>query len=80
MAKPYAELRGLLVQNDMDQKQLARRLQMGLTSLSARMNAHQTWELSECYAIMDLFEIPHERLHQIFPPIRKQISLREKSA
>ena len=65
--KPFTEIRSLLTRYDMTQEQLARRLGIGETGMSQRMQGKHVWTSGEMYAVMDIFEIPHERLHEIFP-------------
>ena len=69
MAKPHAKLRGLMMANDYTMPQLARKLGLGKSAMSERLNYHRNgFTLQEAYTIMRLFKIPNEQLHEIFPP------------
>ena len=69
MPKPHAKLRGLMVANDYTMPQLARKLGLGKSAMSERLNYHRNgFTLQEAYTIMRLFKVPNEQLHEIFPP------------
>ena len=69
MAKPHAKLRGLMMANDYTMRQLARKLGLGKSAMSERLNYHRNgFTLDEAYTIMRLFKVPNEQLHEIFPP------------
>ncbi|HPJ03348.1 MAG TPA: helix-turn-helix transcriptional regulator [Candidatus Limiplasma sp.] len=69
MAKPHAKLRGLMMANDYTMPQLARKLGLGKSAMSERLNYHRNgFTLDEAYTIMRLFKVPNEQLHEIFPP------------
>lgn len=67
MARPYAKLRGLLLEYDITQEHLARVLLLSKTSVSKRMMGHWPWQLDECYKILDMVHQPPEELHAVFP-------------
>lgn len=68
MAKRYAELRGLMAANDYSRAQLGRKLGRQSTYMNLRFAGHRDFTLCEAYTILDLFHVPHSRLHEIFPP------------
>lgn len=47
---------------------MAKSLGKSVSSLNARFNGHQQWELGEMYAILDMLDIPPEELPLYFPP------------
>lgn len=68
MARPHAKLRGALIAADIDGPYLARKLQRGSAYISKRMMGREPWTIAECYDILDLLHIPHNRLAEYFPP------------
>lgn len=74
MAKTYAKLRGLMVQNDDQQKDLARLLLLSTQAVCDRINNRSEWRLGEMYAIMDHYRVPYSELHEVFPPNGKKAS------
>ena len=65
--KLYSALRGLMAANDYTQEQYAREIGLRRTSVSRRMNGTEAFSLDEAYRTLDLFGVPHSRLHEIFP-------------
>lgn len=53
---------------DIDSRYLARKLKRGTAYISQRMTGKAPWPIDECYVILDLLRIPHERLPEYFPP------------
>ena len=76
--KPHAKLRGAMAACDVDCEYLARKLLRGVTYVSKRMMGHEPWTLAECYQIMDLLCIPHEKLPEYFPPYGEANRIREE--
>ena len=69
MSKPHAKLRGLMMANDYTMPQLARKIGIGKSAMSERLNYHRDgFTLQEAYTIMQLFHVPIEQLHEVFPP------------
>ena len=79
MAKTYLILRGILAANDVNQTQLARRLTLGRAGIIRRFCGSRSWEVNECYQILDMFGIEHSRLTEVFPPGGKN-TLMQKGA
>lgn len=67
MARPFHELRCMMRAHDITNVLLARELGVGVTTVSHKLNAHYPWTAEEMWKIMDLFNQPAHRLHQIFP-------------
>lgn len=67
MARPFHKLRVRLTEFDYTQEDVARKTQLGVASVSARMNAHKPWNLDEMYAILDMIGEPPSRMHEYFP-------------
>lgn len=74
----YGELRMLMKANGMDTEQTARRIGRRTSYFSQRMNGHASFTVAEAYTLLDLFGVPHERLHEVFPPVRKDVTERRK--
>jgi hypothetical protein len=68
MARPHAKLRGALMERDIDEAYLARKLLRGPTYISQRMMGKKPWAMDEAYMIMDLIHAPLEMLAEYFPP------------
>ncbi len=69
MARPYAKLRGLMVEHDDSQRDLGRLLLLSVGAISNRFNNRDEWKLSEMYAVMDRYRVPYDQLHSVFPPM-----------
>lgn len=67
MARLYGKLRGLMHEFGDTQDDLARALLLARVSVSNRMRGKQEWKLCEMYALMDRYNVPHDRLHEVFP-------------
>ena len=72
MPRPHAKLRGLMVANDYTGPQLGRKIGLGKSALSERMNYHRPFTLDEAYAVLRLFHVPIDQLHEVFPPCQEQ--------
>ena len=66
--KPHAKLRGALMEKDIDEAYLARKLQRGVTYVSQRMMGRKPWPMDEAYAIMDMLRARYAQLTVYFPP------------
>lgn len=67
MARLYSKLRGLMREFGDTQDDLARVLLLSRISVSNRLRGTAEWKLSEMYALMDRYHVPHDRLHEVFP-------------
>lgn len=74
MARPYAALRGLMKANDDTQNDLARMLLLSTPAISQRMNNRADWKLSEMYAVLDRYRVPHDQLSKVFPKDGKRLA------
>lgn len=68
MKKLYAKLRSALVEHDITQSDLARRLLVSQRTISARFCAEQPWTINEMYTTLDWLGLPHDQMHIYFPP------------
>ena len=64
----YMELKGILKANGFTQHQYARAIHVAPSTMDTRFQGVQPWALDEMYHTLDLFRIPHNQLHLIFPP------------
>ncbi len=67
MTKLYATLRGQMIANEYSMPQLGRKIGLGKSAMSERLNGHKPFTMDEAYTIMTLFHIPIDRLHELFP-------------
>lgn len=65
--KYYKKLRGLLAEHGDKQTKLPVILDMSQSYCDERMSGSKEWKLSDCYKILDYYNVPHERLHEYFP-------------
>ena len=63
----FRKLRGALKEYDIDQTYLADKLNVCAMSISRKMTGRTPWTLPEMYAVLDLINVPCERLHEYFP-------------
>ena len=76
--QPHARLRAEMKRYDVDIEYLSGKLLRGVTYVSKRMMGHEPWTLAECYQILDLLCIPHEKLSEYFPPYGEANRIREE--
>ena len=67
MARLCCKLRGLMREYGDTQDDSARVLLVSRATVSNRMRGESDWNLSEMYALMDRYHVPHDRLHEVFP-------------
>ena len=67
MARLYGKLRGLMREYGDTQDDVARALLLSRVSVSHRMCGKLDWKLGEMYALLDRYNVPHNRLHEVFP-------------
>lgn len=68
MPKPHMKLRGAMVERDIDEAYIARKLQRGPTYVSQRMMGRKPWQIDEAYKILDMIRAPYDQLAAYFPP------------
>lgn len=65
--KPYFKLRQQLFALGMTQEELCREIGKGQQYMSYRLNGKKSFTVDEAYMILDLLEIPQDRLTEFFP-------------
>lgn len=65
--KTFLKLRALLIEYDMSFEELGHRIGRSYAHISNSFRGARSWDLWEMYAILDLFNISHEELHEYFP-------------
>lgn len=69
MARPYKAIRDLMRDYDLTNELLGEMLGgLAASTISNKLNCHFPWTSDEMWKIMDLFQIPAHRFHEIFPP------------
>lgn len=75
MARQFGKVRGLIEEAGLSHagflSELCRKYPeaaMGSATFSHKMTAKSPWNLTEIYAILDYFDIAHNRMHEYFPP------------
>jgi DNA-binding XRE family transcriptional regulator len=53
---------------DLDQETFGKALGKSRTYISNRLSSRYEWDMSDVYAICKLFDIPHEKIAEYFPP------------
>ena len=76
MARLYSKLRGLMREFGDTQDDVARALLLSRISVSNRLRGAADWKLSEMYALLDRYHVPHDRLHEVFPKDGRTDSMR----
>ena len=71
MSVPYKALRDLMQIYNFTNESLAEELGCSKGTISHKLNAHNDWTISEMWKIMDLFELPPSKLHELFPAYSK---------
>ena len=65
--RAHVVLRELMDDIGYTREELARDLKLGVTTLSFRLNGRQPWQKDEMYKIMEVFKVPEEHMHIVFP-------------
>lgn len=65
--RKYRALKTKLFDLEIDQKELARKLQRSATYVSERMAAKRDWGLEDVYVICDLIGVPYQEIPVYFP-------------
>ena len=76
MARPFEKLRSLMHAHGESQKYVAQILKLTLSTANKRMTGKLDWKLNEMYALMDHYNVPHDRLHEVFPKDGRTDSMR----
>lgn len=64
----YGDLRGAMTAAEITQQDVARVLRRSLPYVSACFNGRKSWELSECYKVMDMLHLDKRGVYKYFPP------------
>jgi DNA-binding XRE family transcriptional regulator len=64
----FKALRKEMYGADLDQETLGKALGKSRTYISNRLSGRYEWDMSDVYAICKLFDIPHEKIAEYFPP------------
>lgn len=73
MTKPFSVLRGALHEADIDQEYLCELTGRSKTYITMRMTAKAPWSQNDMYFLMDLLNIPYNRMHEFFPKGGKSV-------
>jgi len=63
----FGKLRKRIHANGMTHEYLAEKLRISTATLSRRMTDKSPWLLSEIYVLIELLQIPNDRMHEYFP-------------
>lgn len=67
MARPFKELRKLMHEYELTNETLGREIGCAVGTVSNKLNARYPWTADEMWKIMEIFNQPASRLHEIFP-------------
>lgn len=67
VARPFSKLRSRMLDYDVTQEDIARRLMLSRKSVSQRFAGHEEWKLGECYDVLSMLDVPDKRLSEYFP-------------
>ena len=65
--RAHVVLRGLMDEVGYTRDELSRELGIGITTLSFRLNGRQPWQKDEMYKVLEVFKVPEEHMHIVFP-------------
>lgn len=67
MLKKYTQLKVAMIEHDVDEQYLNRKLNRHVGYISAKLNDKTSWKLDEVYKICDILNIPYDEIHVYFP-------------
>lgn len=67
MNKKYIRLKAAMIEHDVDERYLNRKLNRGPSYISAKLNDKTSWKLDDIYQICDILHIPYDEIHLYFP-------------
>lgn len=67
MTKLYTELRREMYAQKVTQADLTAALEVSTTYISARFTGHQQWTMEDAFRILDLLQLPHNKILTYFP-------------
>ena len=65
--RAHVVLRELMADIGYTREDLKRDLKLGLSAISARLNGGAPWQTDEMYKILEVFRVPEEYMHIVFP-------------
>ena len=65
--KAHVVLRELMADANYTNQDLSRQLNLGTDAVSKRLNGRAEWLKEEMYRILDVFRVPEEYMHIVFP-------------
>lgn len=65
--RAHVVLRELMDDIGYTREELAKDLKLGVTTLSFRLNGRKPWQKNEMYKILEVFKVPEEHMHIVFP-------------
>lgn len=68
MPRQFLKLRAKMLELDINEQYLAKKLELSSQSISNRLNNRYPWTLWEMYAALEILREPPERLFDFFPP------------
>ena len=68
MSKPFIELRKMLVEKDLRQQDLNKKIGKSDAYFSSRINGKKPFDFDVAYKILDVLEIPRADVFKYFPP------------
>lgn len=68
MKRPYSELRVCMFAKGILQRDLCTMLGRKQSYITKRMTGQASWEQDEMYKLLDVLDVPYDRLHEMFPP------------
>jgi len=74
LTKPFNLLRAALHEADINQEYLCELTGRSKTYITMRMNAKAPWSQNDMYFLMDLLNIPYNRMHEFFPKDGKPVT------
>lgn len=68
MPKPYAELRNLMRERKVTQERIAIWIDRSETHVNYLLSGRADWTAGQMYIIMNKLNVPHRKMHLLFPP------------
>ena len=65
--RAHAVLRELMDDANYSNRDMARQLNLGVDAVSKRLNGRAEWLKEEMYRLLDVFKVPEEHMHIVFP-------------
>jgi len=65
--KPYPHIRAGMTREGIDQEYLCELMKRSQFYITKRITGKEPWTQDEMYFLMDLFDIPYDQMHIVFP-------------